>query len=383
MSMFYELMMKKKGIPSRYQEVEYIESYGTQYINTGIVPTMDISFKLVASKVGSYVDNNMFGSRKTSGTSTDLLGIITNTSLGVNILALCNSGAGWGGADTCSIPYDNDFHTYIATKDTLTIDTNTIQHTAQNYSTNDLPMYLFGLNNRGNAQLSAQKVKSLQISDNNRLVRNFIPVYDTETQKYGMWESVERKFYGNDGTGDFKGSIVGYTIVGSPTITDGVVSGFVDRVNYLSIPQLTVEQIGTNSEFICKFNSQNNFFPLFSMGTNQGLWIYLRSDHKIRVKIGNATQHDFVVSNDIDLTQDHICKVIFKNYSCSVYLDGNLIETFLFETPTNTTYSGEFRIGGEAWVQSSGYAFTGCTIDLNYTQVKENNKLYFNGQPSA
>ena len=178
-------------------------------------------------------------------------------------------------------------------------------------------------------------------------------------------------------------AVVGWTKVGSPTITDGVVSGFVDRVNYLSIPQLTVEQIGTNSEFICKFNSQNNFFPLFSMGTNQGLWIYLRSDHKIRVKIGNATQHDFVVSNDIDLTQDHICKVIFKNYSCSVYLDGNLIETFLFETPTNTTYSGEFRIGGEAWVQSSGYAFTGCTIDLNYTQVKENNKLYFNGQPSA
>ena len=206
MSMFYELMMKKKGMPSRYQEVEYIESTGTQYINTGIVPTMDISFKLVASKVGSYVDNNMFGSRKTSGTSTDLLGIITNISLGVNILILCNSGAGWGGSNSCYITYDNDFHIYIATKDTLTIDTNTIQHTAQNYSTNDLPMYLFGLNNRGNAQLSAQKVKSLQISDNNRLVRNYIPVYDTLTNKYGMWESVQGKFYGNAGTGDFTGA---------------------------------------------------------------------------------------------------------------------------------------------------------------------------------
>lgn len=35
---------------------------------------------------------------------------------------------------------------------------------------------------------------------------NLVPVYDTETQKYGMWESVERKFYGNEGTGDFTGA---------------------------------------------------------------------------------------------------------------------------------------------------------------------------------
>lgn len=28
----------KRGLPSEYQEVEYLESTGTQYIDTGVIP---------------------------------------------------------------------------------------------------------------------------------------------------------------------------------------------------------------------------------------------------------------------------------------------------------------------------------------------------------
>ena len=39
------------------------------------------------------------------------------------------------------------------------------------------------------------------------LVRSYVPVFDTTTAKYGLYDLVGRQFYGNDGTGDFTGPI--------------------------------------------------------------------------------------------------------------------------------------------------------------------------------
>ena len=66
MSKFYELMMKKRGIPSRYQEVEYIESTRTQYIDTGLIPKVTFKYKIKYS-LNSIENQTLFGSR-TSGT---------------------------------------------------------------------------------------------------------------------------------------------------------------------------------------------------------------------------------------------------------------------------------------------------------------------------
>ena len=54
MSVFRDLLMTMKnggGLPSDYQQVEYIQSSGTQYINTGFKPTGDTSIGLIFASI--------------------------------------------------------------------------------------------------------------------------------------------------------------------------------------------------------------------------------------------------------------------------------------------------------------------------------------------
>jgi len=198
MSMFYELMMKKKGIPSRYQEVEYIESTGTQWIDTGIVPSATIQFvcdveftDILVGRVGTiksipgknYANRHYFGvlSSRFIGANGNIYNhSITNANTNRHIFSLDNKG--------------------------LSIDNVLVYSHTGEYETN-LSFYLFACNDNGSANYySKVKIYNSQIYDNNRLVRNFIPVYDTLTNKYGIWESVQGKFCGNAGTGDFIGA---------------------------------------------------------------------------------------------------------------------------------------------------------------------------------
>lgn len=194
MSMFHELMMKKKGMPERYQEVEYIESDGTQYIDTLIPKTTNVKCKLTVQSTNNSGNHVIFSYGSKSGQwfgTSD-----TYYSLG--------GGNNFSFSSTSkqdvdiTIKYRQDINVVIS-EESLT----------RTYSSSGSESDTYRLFNVG-SYASSCKVYSCEIRDydNNRLVRNFIPVYDTLTQKYGMWESVQGKFYGNAGTGDFAGSLV-------------------------------------------------------------------------------------------------------------------------------------------------------------------------------
>ena len=77
MSKFHELMMKKRGIPSRYQEVEYIESTETQYIDSLLVPKTTHKFSVKFSN--GYLRNSVvFGSRTSGNYASSLNQIFLN-----------------------------------------------------------------------------------------------------------------------------------------------------------------------------------------------------------------------------------------------------------------------------------------------------------------
>lgn len=50
------------------------------------------------------------------------------------------------------------------------------------------------------------KLYYLKILVDGNLVRSFVPVFDTTTGKYGLYDLVGKQFYGNAGTGDFTGA---------------------------------------------------------------------------------------------------------------------------------------------------------------------------------
>lgn len=61
--------MDIKEIPNEYIKVDYIQSSGTQYIDTGIKPTSDIGvyLKTVTNETSATTDNILLGSRDSVG----------------------------------------------------------------------------------------------------------------------------------------------------------------------------------------------------------------------------------------------------------------------------------------------------------------------------
>ena len=203
MSMFYELMMRKKGMPERYQEVEYITMSGTQYIDTGVYGknTTDYEIKWNETETDTYY--GILGSRVS--TTVDRLTII-----GGNTEIYISNYNGSTYQTTFNVgSLRNIDVTLKKVGENLTLTFSTVLNktilTDQNYQT-PTTLKLGCIDTNGTlATYFVGRFYFCKLYDNGTLVRNFIPVYDTITQKYGMWESVQRKFYGNDGTGDFIG----------------------------------------------------------------------------------------------------------------------------------------------------------------------------------
>ena len=178
-----------------------------------------------------------------------------------------------------------------------------------------------------------------------------------------------------------------YETVGSPTITDGIASGFINAQNYLRAPNFTVENFA-DCEFLWKHNNNGTSLPVFSVGTNQGLWILVLPTSKIlRVKIGNSTYYDFSLPASYTSTDYFYYNLKFKDYKCSFYFGSDinsmsLVAEHQFNTPTNLTYTNVLRIGSENNTWSSGTVWNGL-IDMKETSVNVNNSLWFYGKNYA
>lgn len=387
MSMFHELMMKKKGMPSRYQEVEYIESDGTQWIQTDYVPNINDVIECDVQKTGQQDTNDAF--------------FFGQQTIDTNKGGLWAEQYGTGNAwyvrfsGISSATYNSSEQDRTG-KIHITLDKNRFQTSGGTnidltaYYTGQLqssPLTLFCRWNTAGTQAGFSKIRywNFQITRNGTLVRNFIPVYDTLTNKYGMWESVQGKFYGNDGTGDFKGSIVGYTVVGSPTITDGVVSGF-SNSNYLQINSGI--SVGQNFEIYTKFTTGA------SLSSNQELIAGKKSsDLYLRIFIQNGatlfTSARVVGASSISHNQTSYSFQTNTTYFVKVKYDGaNKLDVFIYDNTGQQVKTNSFTLSNQINTFNSLLIGTvgtpssvwGGSIDLNETYIKVNGKLWFNGQ---
>ena len=181
-----------------YQPVEYIESTGTQYINTAIVADgIDIRFK------HTNLDNNcIFGSDNNDYSST------TWKRFGENLYNDYFQ-IMYGNGDTSFaniIPEDTNWHTVQSGKKFSTIIFDNIDRELDLTSANAgaVDMFLFALNNgREAAQKVMGSISHCKLYQGTVLVRDFQPVYNIFTGEIGLFDKVNNKFYGNAGTGTF------------------------------------------------------------------------------------------------------------------------------------------------------------------------------------
>jgi len=171
-------------------EVEYLESTGTQWIDTGIRP---------ASTTKAVVD--------TAFTSGSVLGAIVSSNYST---WFCFTGGTattvryyYGGVSNYDYTIDKTMrHVYGISKD-FEIDGAVVYTSSNTLTTGTQNIYAFGRINNGNPNdLLRGKIFSLKIYDGDDLVRDFIPVR-VGTVGY-LYDRVTRKLFGNAGTGDFE-----------------------------------------------------------------------------------------------------------------------------------------------------------------------------------
>ena len=187
-------------ISSGLVELEYIESTGTQYIDTGIKASKNL-------KVEADID-------------------VSAASGWVMILGDYTSGSyfSWWRQNTTMYAYYGSNNKTLAeltgkrkyisnnTNNIWSIDTSkiTVTPNSSDFSKDGNNLYLFSVNNGGNYNKASMKLYSCKIYDNGTLVRDFIPAKRVSDGMCGLWDKANYKFYKNAGTGTF---------IGGPAIT--------------------------------------------------------------------------------------------------------------------------------------------------------------------
>ena len=179
-------------LPSDYIQLEYIQSSGSQYIDTGFKPNQD-------TKISITVDFPLSG-------TTWLYG--SRTSAGSNSLGFLCEGNSKYRFDYASST--NELATKPTGKFTIDSDKNKCYINGElvftaTYTTFASPVNMYIFNNNNNGSLSggsSAKLYNCSIYDNGVLIRNFIPCKN-ESGTVGLYDSVNNQFYQNAGSGTF------------------------------------------------------------------------------------------------------------------------------------------------------------------------------------
>lgn len=166
-------------IPFAYQEVEYIESTGTQWFDTGVIPsgtnyTVEIAFQATqVNSSASWIISAWCGSQDSSFRAGFSSGNFNTTN-------------GFG---------------YSQTSDKLAY---TVATGKSRNST--LSLYMFGQHESTGAAHVANSLYKLyycKIYKDGTLIRDFVPCYRKEGGMAGLYDAVNYAFFMNNGTGSF------------------------------------------------------------------------------------------------------------------------------------------------------------------------------------
>ena len=187
-----------KGLPSGFTKLAYIQSSGTQYINTGFKPNQNTRVVVDMQLTDSTLEQTPFLARTAS----------KENSFGIFLQS-----AGW------TVDYGTlrlNFSSKITATERLSLDFDKTKVTMNGemltFSAQEflapVNLFLFARNTNGTLNYYAiAKLYFCRIYDNGTLVRDFVPCINASGE-VGLYDLVTQAFYGNDGTGTFTGSEV-------------------------------------------------------------------------------------------------------------------------------------------------------------------------------
>ena len=205
------LNVKEKNLlPDEYQQVEYIESTGTQYIDTNFKGNQDTKItceSVISDEFKSGYYQGLFG-------ATD---VNVSTELNRNVIHMHRASASnliimaTYGNKIKIIGFSGDItkkHIYELDKNIYKVDNEIIySYPMQTFMcTQNINIFRDNNSYTQDKRYCNMKLYSFKIYDNESLIRNFIPCYRNTDNIIGLYDTVEGKFYTNQGDktkGDF------------------------------------------------------------------------------------------------------------------------------------------------------------------------------------
>ena len=362
--------LKKKR--KYYVELEYLESTGTQWIDTGYIPTNSTGYKLkhtICEDNGR--DNIIIGCREDSGATRFWEDV------------------DWGSSDTLGWGYGTYSNNGLIYRWSLVGKAGNVVESGCNYYNsrkcfvNDeikqlpqpelpeitRPMYLFCANNVGRAgYFIKSKIYYLKITEGSELVRYFIPVLDWDMTPC-MYDKVSGELFYNKGTGDF---IPGRQIhpveylesTGKQYIDTGIVptSSMNAKIDFY-IPSTTPNTEQHILGAMAGTNAKNG-------GRYQFLGLLKDSGNRWRTAYGKLTTNDNNWGTAIYDEKVHFDTTL-QNGISTVYINNSTTPdwTLTFEkdvTTPSSIYIFATNIGGKAGVLSTCRVYS-CSISHNGT----------------
>lgn len=181
--------------------IEYLETSGTQYINTGVKAALNTNFEIIFQNTATTTENYfVIGGRQAMSSNECCLRYHSNNGVMDRVYIVLNSTSTELWNDT-SVS-QNHIAKVSKTGTTIVCGSQTKNPTISDFST-DVDMLLFGmLQANGSIQVApGLRIYRAKIYSGSTLVRDFMPVrVGTEG---GMYDAVTKTVFRNAGTGDF------------------------------------------------------------------------------------------------------------------------------------------------------------------------------------
>lgn len=257
-----------KPLPSEYKRVEYIQTDGTQYINTGYIPNSNTKIEMQFYNFADYLSvsdpsnpiintNALFGAR-TSITVNSFSLFASVYKLNDFVFDVSNS----------SVVIDQTplYKQKISTQtDKITINGITKLTNVASLDC-EYPLYLFSVNTAGSfdERCALGKLYSFKIYENDVLVKDMVPCVRTSDDKVGLYDVISETFYIDENGGNFiaPNPIETYTL-------PYYINLYADKANRVQFDQIRVVtktgdmlnyQIWWNDNIKSTYEIKNNIF---------------------------------------------------------------------------------------------------------------------------
>lgn len=331
-------------VPKPKLYLEYIESTGTQWINTLVYPTKFTRIELDFQYTANTIQNKtrLFGERRVWNNGF-YLGTSTNAAPGASYWYLFYDKYDYNGIGTT----DLNRHTVSLDTDYFKVDGNILKTFNNTASLNVFaPICLFGVfdENATTPTTGIYKMYGCKIYENGVLIKDYVPVLD-QNDVACLYDRVNKEFIYNSGTGDFSYSLINSYIPVNCLMNSNtrqyIDTGYVYTSNSARI-DTKFQQKATQNDAVFGYYVNNSYYKTVLTAYSGKYYISNNEPTGITYSIGVDHEISVVINGNDDKTGTYTItengSIIGSNNNVGVFPDSTRNNTMILFAQQDPNY---------------------------------------------